>query len=103
MQTLPFIIISSVMANSPITICAALRSDLASQAQNLAAIRVDCRAATEDVGPGIAAMKEYVASLAEDGQVGAWIGWRLSGLGAVQAESACMSSVPAPSLLSHLS
>jgi hypothetical protein len=56
------------MANSPINICAVVQSDLARQAQDLAAIRADCRAAAEDVGPGIAAMKEYVASLAGDGR-----------------------------------
>ncbi len=89
-QSLPPYYYLIIMTDSPINICAALRSDLARQAQDLAAIRADCRAAAEDVGTGIAAMKEYVASLAGNGQVGAWIGWRLSGLGAVQAESACM-------------
>jgi hypothetical protein len=79
------------MVNNPLLdVCAAIRSDLARQAQDLAAIRADCRAAAESVAPGVAALKDAISGLAGDGEAGRWISWSLSGIGAVQADSACL-------------
>jgi hypothetical protein len=79
------------MANNQIlNICAAIRSDLARQAQDLATIRADCRAASDSVAPGIAALKDAISGLAGDGEAGRWISWGLSGVGAVQADSTCL-------------
>jgi hypothetical protein len=79
------------MANNPLLdVCAAIRSDLARQAQDLAAIRADCRAAVEGVAPGVAALKDVISGLAGDGEAARWVSWSLSGIGAVQADSACL-------------
>jgi hypothetical protein len=79
------------MANSQLLdVCAAIRSDLARQAQDLAAIRADCHAAADSVAPGVAALKDAISGLAGDGKAGRWISWGLSGVGAVQADSACL-------------
>jgi hypothetical protein len=79
------------MANNRLLdVCAAIRSDLARQAQDLAAVRADCRAAAESVAPGVAALKEFVGGLAGDGEAARWVSWSLSGIGAVQADSACL-------------
>jgi hypothetical protein len=79
------------MANNQImNVCAAIRSDLARQAQDLAAIRADCRAAADSVAPGVAALKDTISGLAGDGEAGRWISWGLSGVGAVQADSASL-------------
>jgi hypothetical protein len=79
------------MANNRLLdVCAAIRSDLARQAQDLAALRADCRAAAESVAPGVAALKEVIGGLAGDGEAARWISWSLSGIGAVQADSACL-------------
>jgi hypothetical protein len=79
------------MANNRILdVCAAIRSDLARQAQDLAALRADCRAAAEGLTPGVAALKEAIGGLAGDGEAARWVSWGLSGVGAVQADSACL-------------
>jgi hypothetical protein len=79
------------MANNRLLdVCAAIRSDLARQAQDLAALRADCRAAAEGVAPGVAALKEAIGGLAGDGEAARWVSWGLSGIGAVQADSACL-------------
>jgi hypothetical protein len=79
------------MANNQLLdVCAAIRSDLARQAQDLAAIRADCHAAADSVAPGVAALKDAISGLAGDGEAGRWISWGLSGVGAVQADSACL-------------
>jgi hypothetical protein len=79
------------MANNRLLdVCAAIRSDLARQAQDLAALRADCRAAAEGVTPGVAALKEAIGGLAGDGEAARWVSWGLSGVGAVQADSACL-------------
>lgn len=80
------------MANNQniLNFCAAIRSNLARQAQDLAAIRADCYAAAAGLGPGVAAPRDYMASLVGNGKVGAWIDWGLLGVGAVQAKSACL-------------
>jgi hypothetical protein len=84
--------ISFFMANNQniLNFCAAIRSNLARQAQDLAAIRADCYAAAAGLGPGVAAPRDYMASLVGNGKVGAWIDWGLLGVGAVQAKSACL-------------
>jgi hypothetical protein len=76
--------------NQLLNVCAAIRSDLACQAQDLAAIRADCRAAADSVAPGVAALKDAIRGLAGDGEAGRWVSWGLSGVGAVQADSACL-------------
>jgi hypothetical protein len=79
------------MANNRLLdVCAAIRSDLARQAQDLAALRADCRAAAEGVTLGVAALKEAIGGLAGDGEAARWVSWGLSGVGAVQADSACL-------------
>jgi hypothetical protein len=79
------------MANNRLLdVCAAIRSDLARQAQDLAALRADCRAAAEGLTPGVAALKEAIGGLAGDGEAARWVSWGLSGVGAVQADSACL-------------
>jgi hypothetical protein len=79
------------MANNQLlNVCAAFRSDLARQAQDLAAIRADCRAAADSVAPGVAALKDAIGGLAGDGEAGRWVSWGLSGIGAVQADSASL-------------
>jgi hypothetical protein len=79
------------MANNQLlNVCAAIRSDLARQAQDLAAIRADCRTAADSVAPGVAALKYAISGLAGDGEAGRWVSWGLSGIGAVQVDSACL-------------
>jgi hypothetical protein len=79
------------MANNQLlNVCAAIRSDLARQAQDLAAIRADCRAAADSVAPGVAALKDVISGLAGGGEAGRCVSWGLSGIGAVQADSACL-------------
>jgi hypothetical protein len=79
-----------VAKNQILNVCAAIWSDLARQAQDLAAIRADCRVAADSMAPGVAALKEAISRLAGDGEAGSWISWGLSGVGAVQADSACL-------------
>jgi hypothetical protein len=79
------------MANNRLVdVCAAIRSDLARQAQDLAAVRADCRAAAESVAPAVAALREVIGGLAGDGEAARWVSWSLAGIGAVQADSACL-------------
>ena len=79
------------MANNRLLdVCAAIRSDLARQAQDLAALRADCRAAADSMAPGVAALREAIGGLAGDGDAARWVSWGLSGVGAVQADSACL-------------
>ncbi len=62
------------MANNRLLdVCAAIRSDLARQAQDLAAVRADCRAAAESVAPGVAALKDLIGGLAGDGEAARWV------------------------------
>ncbi len=42
------------------------------------------------MAPGVAALKDAISGLAGDGEAGRWISWGLSGVGAVQADSACL-------------
>jgi hypothetical protein len=58
-------------------------SDMARQAQELEAIQADCRAAAEGIGLRMAALRDYVSSLASDMKVGAWVSLGLSGAGGV--------------------
>jgi hypothetical protein len=81
------------MANNQLlNVCAAIRSDLARQAQDLAAVRADCRAAADSVAPGVAALKDAISGLAGDGEAGRWISWGLSGVGTVQVQ--CSAVLP---------
>jgi hypothetical protein len=81
----------ATMANNQLlNVCAAIRNDLARQAQDLAAIRADCKTAADSMTPGVAALKDAISGLAGDGEAGRRISWGLSGVGAVQADSACL-------------
>jgi hypothetical protein len=42
------------------------------------------------MAPGVAALREAIGGLAGDGEAARWISWSLSGIGAVQADSACL-------------